>query len=235
MKKLNGHLYLVPVRQKDTGELGKDTPELMVRRFISSLLGLNKAPEKWVKVCAHDEDAFDGNGTVQDGKSADWCGKGYKIDGKDQPLPFPEFFPAELFMGKMENDTVTFPYGEIEVTVVLKQLPSVNGNLCFEEILTEMIKPYFEKGNTGTDAKIGSIFGFVDSNPDGQENSQQDEGVLDEEDAAAEKEETPCAAYHKEGLPTGVKVTLCILGGLTLLGGAVALGSAIRAGKNSGI
>jgi len=146
MKKLNGHLYLYPAPQTDINALTEYDCECKTYQYISGLLGLSAVPEKWVKVCAFDADCHNESGSLKSGKSDDWCHNGYSVNGFPGILPFPEYLPTEFFIGKRENDILSFQYGDIEVSLVLKQLAYDSyGSRQFEDVFEMVTGIPFEK------------------------------------------------------------------------------------------
>jgi hypothetical protein len=114
MKKLNGCLHLYPASRTDIDALTEYDSECKTYNFIVGLLGLPYMPEKWVKVCAYDAGCFDESGA--------WHRNGYTVEGSPGILPFPDYLPADLLRGKKENDILTFRYGDMDVSLTLKQL-----------------------------------------------------------------------------------------------------------------
>jgi hypothetical protein len=150
MKHIEGILFAEDYPQSKTGDLNEYNLEFQLRKLISGLLGLASIPDKWIKVCVFDEDCYDGNQNVHEGKSDDWHGTGYYIDGVLQKIPFPACLPLNLFEGRKEGDTLSFTYGEIEVTVTLRQLACRFGNkIRFEDILSKMADSYEEDDVSG--------------------------------------------------------------------------------------
>jgi hypothetical protein len=114
MKKLNGYLHLYPDSQTDIDALTEYDSECKTYHFIAGLLGLPFVPEKWAKVCAYDADCND--------ESSSWHRNGYTVEGSPGILPFPDYLPADLLRGKKENAILNFCYGDMDVSLTLKQL-----------------------------------------------------------------------------------------------------------------
>jgi len=150
MKKLNGHLYLYPVPQTDINALIEYDSECKTYRYITGLLGLASVPEKWVKVCAFDADCHNESGSLKSGKSDDWCHNGYSVDGFPGILPFPEYLPTDVFIGKRENDILSFQYGDMEVSLTLKQFAYDSyGNRSFEDVFEVVTGIHFKRDVPG--------------------------------------------------------------------------------------
>jgi hypothetical protein len=54
MEQLKGRLCIVPIKEEGTSTLRKEDGKLHARSMISELLGLERIPEKWVRVHAQD-------------------------------------------------------------------------------------------------------------------------------------------------------------------------------------
>jgi hypothetical protein len=216
MKKLKGHVYIIPIPQVDSTSTKLSSSDYKIRKFISGLLGLSQMPEKWLPVCACDDNdhpqeeisfdlpgSIDSNGERRENEnrtSSDWSERGYFLDGSPGIIPFPEYLPAVLFEGRQEDDVVMFIYGDIEVSLTLKQLPYRYGRFGkFEQVFAKMIESTIRETDDGEDEK-------------------------GEDDRA---EEEPCFSTYgeqKSEMLTATKVFLGILGGLVLVGTGIAIG-----------
>jgi hypothetical protein len=211
MKKLDGQVYIIPVPQADSSSTRLGSSDYRIRKFISGLLGLSEVPEKWLAVCARDgydhrreETSFDvpdGNG--EGGKrgnrtSSDWSENGYFLDGLPGIIPFPGYLPALLFEGKQEDDVVTFAYGDMEVSLALKQLPGRYGRLGrFEQVFARM-----------TETAV----------------RETDNGEAEESDGGEEKSCFPACGEQRPETVTAAKVLAGVLGGLILVAAGIAIG-----------
>jgi hypothetical protein len=211
MKKLKGHVYIIPIPQVHSASTKLGSSDYKIRKFISGLLGLSEIPEKWLSVCACDENEHpreeksfvdsNGEGAKDENRlSPGWSENGYSLDGVPGIIPFPEYLPALLFEGKQEDDVVTFNYGDMEVSLTLKQLPYRYGGFGrFEQVFTKMTESAIPETDTGEDEEF-----YYDSEE--------------------EKSDFPAYGEQKSEKLTAAEVLTGILSGLILLGAGIAIG-----------
>jgi hypothetical protein len=139
MEQLKGRLYIVPIKEEGTSILRKDDDKLHARSMISELLGLERIPEKWVRVHALDEQNRNETDETIKEEPEGWKLREYGIQDSPAVIFFPRYLPASLFEGKKENDTITLSYAGLEILLTLKQVPYRYGNHgCFEEVFAAM-------------------------------------------------------------------------------------------------
>jgi hypothetical protein len=198
MEPLKGHLYLVPVQEEDTSVLRKDDEKRRIRERISTLLGLPVVPEKWLRVQGIEINSASQNPVEED---EEWILGKPPAGDVSGVVAFPRYLPADLFMGKMENDTLTLTYAGFEMLITLKQVPYQYGNHgCFEEVFINMVDDITLRRTLETPIR--------------------------EDYFTAEAGEKP-----KEKMPKWAAAALCLAGGIVVFGIGVLCGIRLGGGN----